>query len=563
MYAYTEEDRAIIHARVDEFRDQLRRYRAGLLDDKEFLALRLRNGLYKQRHAFMLRVAIPYGLFTSDQLRALAHVARVYDKGFGHFTTRQNIQYNWPKLDEVPDLLAHLATVDMHAIQTSGNCVRNITVDHLAGVAHDEEVDPRPYAEIVRLHTTLHPEFNYLPRKFKIAFTGASHDRAAVLFHDIGIVTKRAKHGGVSLRVIVGGGLGRTPVIGSVVREDLPPEDLLSYIDAILRVYNLGGDRQNKFKARIKIQLRTLGLEKFTALVEEEHARIKDGPLKVTREEIAKFEQSYAPPDYARDAPSAESDPLVDDGLYRAWKTQNVLAHKIAGHSVVTLPLKALGRVPGDITADEMDRVADLADRFNKGEVRATHEQNLLFAHVETRALPDLYRALKPMGLAEPVHGLLPDIICCPGLDYCDLANASSIPIAKAISERVTSKRGSSGLVQIGEVKLKMSGCINACGHHHVGHIGILGIDKKGEEAYQIMLGGDATFDAALGKWLGPALDKDAVVDAVDKVCDAYLAIRTDGERLIDTVKRAGLKPFHEAVYGSSTTTGDESGGAT
>jgi sulfite reductase (NADPH) hemoprotein beta-component len=550
MYAYTAEDRAIVHARVDEFRDQLRRFRAGLLDDKEFLALRLRNGLYKQRHAFMLRVAIPYGLLTSDQTRALAHIATRYDKGFGHFTTRQNIQYNWPELDDVPDILAHLATVDMHAIQTSGNCVRNITVDHLAGVARDEDVDPRPYAEIVRLHTTLHPEFNYLPRKFKIAFTGATNDRAAVLFHDIGIVTKRNTSGDVRLRVIVGGGLGRTPVIGSVVREDLEPEHLLSYVDAILRVYNTGGDRQNKFKARIKIQLRTLGLEKFTALVDEEHARIKDGPLKVSREEIERFIAAYAPPAYATDVPEQEIAP--DDGLYRAWRAQNVSAHKVAGHSVVTLPLKGLGRVPGDATDRELLALADLADRFNKSEVRTTHEQNLVFAHVETRDLPALYAALKPLGFAEPIHGLLPDLICCPGLDFCDLANASSIPIAKAVAERVSS---SEKLLQIGEVKLKMSGCINACGHHHVGHIGILGIDKKGEEAYQIMLGGDATFDAALGKWLGPALDKLAVVDAVDKVCDAYVEMRHTGERFIDTVKRTGLKPFHDAVYGASTTT--------
>jgi sulfite reductase (NADPH) hemoprotein beta-component len=556
MYQYTPIDQAIVDARVDEFRDQVARYQDGKLDDNEFLQLRLRNGLYHQRHAYMLRVAIPYGMLTSEQLRKLAFIADRYDKGFGHFTTRQNIQYNWPKLDDVPDILAELATVQMHAIQTSGNCVRNTTADHLAGVTADEVADPRPWCEMIRQWSTLNPEFNYLPRKFKIAVTGATHDRAAVAYHDIGLRLRQTdpERGDAGLRfeVIVGGGMGRTPIIGKTIRDDLEPEHLLAYVDAILRVYNLEGNRKNKYKARIKILVRTLGVDTFREKVEREFAKLKGGPLTVTPAQVARFTAAFPPPAYQTgiDDELPVSNGSASPRLAR-WLGHNVHDHKVPGYRAVTISLKSKGRPPGDATGDEMRAIADLADRFSFGELRVTHEQNLVLADVEARQLPALHEALDALGLGMANAGLVTDMICCPGLDYCNLANASSIPLAKELTERLDE---SDKLYAIGEVKLKMSGCVNACGHHHAGHIGILGVDKKGPnkesvEGYQILLGGSAEDDASIGRWIGPALDRDLIADAVEDVLDVYLEQRQDGERFLDTARRLGAKPFHDRVY--------------
>ena len=548
MYRYDNYDSKIVYERVAQFRGQVERRMSGELSEDEFRPLRLMNGLYLQRHAYMLRVAIPYGLLSSDQVRTLAKIARDYDKGYGHITTRQNIQYNWPKLQEVPDLLEELAHVEMHAIQTSGNCIRNISADHFAGIAGDEIEDPRPYCEIMRQWSTFHPEFSFLPRKFKIAVTGATRDRAAVRFHDIGYRIVESEAGERGFEVIVGGGMGRTPIIGEVITEFLPKEHLLSYTEAILRVYNLFGRRDNKYKARIKILVRSLGIEEFKRQVEEEWEQIKDSALHLTQEEIDRVSAYFVAPDYS-DEPGDVSEVEAfasSNPKFARWYKRNVHEHKVEGYFAVTLSLKAPGVPPGDITDAQLDLVADLADTYSFGRVRTTHEQNLVFSDVPANQLVALWEALDENALATPNVGTLADMICCPGLDFCALANAGSIGVAASIYERFDDL---DYLYDLGEIKLKMSGCINSCGHHHVGHIGILGIDKRGEEFYQLMLGGEASDDASLGKWLGPALPKGDVPDAVGKVLDVYVEEREDGERFIDTYRRIGPDKFKERVY--------------
>ena len=558
MYRYDEFDHRLVAERVQQFRGQVARRLNGELTEEEFRPLRLMNGLYLQLHAYMLRIAIPYGTLSARQLRMLAHIARRYDKGYGHFTTRQNLQFNWVKLAEVPDLLADLAAVEMHAMQTSGNCIRNVTADHLAGVAADEIEDSRVWAEIIRQWSTLHPEFSFLPRKFKIAVTGSPHDRAAVAVHDIGIRVVRNGAGEVGFAILVGGGQGRTPVIGTWIRDFLPRAELLSYLEAILRVYNLLGRRDNLYKARIKILVNAVGADQFRALVEAEWAAIRDGALMLPEAEIARIRAYFAPPAYravpavdtvfavggARDRAFAVRD--ARDPAFAAWTRTNVHPHKVAGYAAVTVSLKPHGGVPGDMTAQQMDALADMAERFGFGEIRATHEQNLILADVEQAALPDLWRALGAAGLATANAGLLTDIICCPGLDYCNLANARSIPISQRISERFDDL---AQLHDIGPLKIKISGCINACGHHHVGHIGILGVEKHGAEAYQVSLGGSGDENAALGEIVGPSFSADAVVDAVETIVATYVGKRTAGEAFLDTYRRVGLKPFKEALY--------------
>ena len=551
MYRYDEFDHTLVNERVVQFRDQVRRRVAGDLTEDEFKPLRLMNGLYLQLHAYMLRVAIPYGVLSADQMRRLAHVARVYDKGYGHFTTRQNIQYNWPLLEEVPDILDELAQVEMHAIQTSGNCIRNVTADQFAGVAADEIDDPRVYAEIIRQWSTLHPEFSFLPRKFKIAITGAPNDRAAVKVHDIGLRMVRNEAGEPGFEVIVGGGQGRTPMIGHVVRGFLPVPHLLTYLEAVLRVYNLLGRRDNIYKARIKILVHQTGVEEFTCLVEEEFELMaRETPQVLPGGELARIRAYFQPPAYR--ALSPVSDVLAtalgrDDGFAR-WHQTSVAAHKQPGYAIVTISLKPIGGVPGDATADEMGVVADLAERYSFSEIRVSHEQNLVLPDVALDDLPQVWRELEAAGLATPNVGLVTDIIACPGLDYCNLANARSIPIAQEISHRFADLDRQH---DIGELKLKISGCINACGHHHVGHIGILGVDKKGVEHYQVTLGGDASETAAVGDIVGPAFSGDAVSDAVETVIGVYLGQRQASERFVDTYRRIGLKPFKEKLYGA------------
>ncbi len=566
MYQYDQYDQTIVDERVAQFRDQVARRLSGEISEDEFKPLRLQNGLYMQLHAYMLRVAIPYGLLSSKQLRKLAHIARVYDRGYAHFSTRQNIQYNWPRLIDTPDILAELASVEMHAIQTSGNCIRNTTADHLAGVARDELEDPRPWCELIRQWSTFHPEFGFLPRKFKIAVTGApTADRAAVRIHDIGIriveaATESAARGreGESVQgartgfeILVGGGLGRTPRIAEVIREFLPREHLLSYLEAILRVYNRYGRRDNKFKARIKILVGALGIVEFRRQVELEWAHLRDGAMQLTQDEIDRMAAFFAPPPY-RELPESDtyvaSLALSPDRALGRWVKANVRPHKQPGYSIAMISLKAKGRPPGDATSEQMELIADLADRFSFGEIVVTHEQNLVLPHVESSALPELHAALAGAELAEPNIGRVTDIISCPGLDYCSLANARSIPVATRISERIDDL---DYVHDLGEISLNISGCINACGHHHVGNIGILGIDKQGEEFYQLMLGGSADDDAALGKIVGPAFATNEIVDAVDKVLRTYIERRESAdERFIDYVRRAGLAPFKEQLYG-------------
>ncbi len=548
MYQYNALDQQIVDERVRQFRDQVQRRLSGKLTEDEFRPLRLMNGLYMQRHAYMLRVAIPYGLLSSRQLRMLGHIAERFDRGFGHFTTRQNIQYNWPELEDVPDILAALASVEMHAIQTSGNCIRNITADPLAGIAADEIEDPRPYCELMRQYSTFHPEFSYLPRKFKIAMTGATHDRAAVAFHDIGVRLVKNEAGEIGCQVIVGGGLGRTPVIGEVIHPFLEKKHLLSYIEAIMRVYNLHGNRDNKFKARIKILVRELGIEEFRRQVEEEWAHFRDGSMQVPDEEIARLKSFFPSPPHEADAAEDRSFEAhaAENKAFARWLKHNVSAHKVPGYNVVSISLKIPGVPPGDITDQQMIALADLADQYSFGMISATHEQNLVLQDVKHADLFALWKALEPLKLAWPNIGTLTDQICCPGLDYCSLANASSIPIAEAVAQRFEDL---DYLYDLGELKLKMSGCINACGHHHVGHIGILGIDKRGEEFYQIMLGGSASDDASLGQWLGPAIARDAIVDAVARLLETYVECREEGERFLETYRRLGPEPFKEKVY--------------
>ncbi len=551
MYRYDEFDLAFVNQRVKQFRGQVERRLAGELSEEEFRPLRLMNGLYLQLHAYMLRVAVPYGTLSGRQMRMLAEIARKYDRSYGHFTTRQNIQYNWPQLQDVPDILDDLASVEMHAIQTSGNCIRNVTADHFAGAAADEIEDPRIYAEIVRQWSSLHPEFSFLPRKFKIAITGAPNDRAAVRFHDIGLQIRRDEAGEVGFEVIVGGGLGRTPVIGTTIRRFLPKQHLLSYLEAILRVYNQLGRRDNLYKARIKILVQQTGAEAFKDLVEDEWLQIKNGALTLPAEEIARIEDYFAPPAFEKldaNQPAFEARRFEDRDFAR-WVRTNVTPHKAPGYACVSISLKPEGGAPGDATAAQMDVVAELAERFSCDEIRISHEQNLVLPHVRLSDIPEVWETLCADGLGTPNIGLVSDMIACPGLDYCNLANARSIPVAQRISQRFSDLKRQH---DIGDLKIKISGCINACGHHHVGHIGILGVDKKGEEFYQITLGGSADQNAAVGRILGPAFSYDNVVDAVETIVDTYLELRQDGERFNETYARMGAAPFKEKLYATA-----------
>ncbi len=551
MYKYNEHDRQIVFERVKQFRGQVERRLRGELTEDEFRPLRLMNGLYLQLHAYMLRVAIPYGLLSTRQLRKLADIAEKYDRGYGHFTTRQNIQYNWPKLEDVPQILEELAEVEMHAIQTSGNCIRNISADQFAGVIADEIEDPRPYAEIMRQWSTFHPEFSYLPRKFKIAFTGAVKDRAAVAFHDIGIRVVKNDAGEVGFKFYVGGGMGRTPMIGKVIADFVPKEHLLTYTEAIMRVYNEFGRRDHLFKSRIKILVHELGLEEFRKRVEEEWEWSKKTALVLTDAEIERVKAHFTPPAYETITEPVESlhQKLAADKAFATWYQRNTLAHRVPGYRIVNLSLKKPGIPPGDVTDAQMRAIADLADRYSLGEVRATHEQNLVLADVRQSDLHDLWKALEAQGLATPNIDSLQDMICCPGLDYCSLANARSIPVAQEIAEHFDRL---DFLYDLGELKLKMSGCINACGHHHVGHIGILGVDKKGEEFYQITLGGSPGDDASIGQIIGPAFPRATIVSAIERLLQLYLELREDGERFLDTYRRVGIKPFKERVYANN-----------
>ena len=548
MYRYDDYDRTLVAERTRQFRGQVRRRLAGELTEEEFRPLRLMNGLYLQLHAYMLRVAIPHGMLSSAQMRKLAYIARRYDKGYGHFTTRQNIQYNWPKLEDVPDILEDLAEVEMHAIQTSGNCIRNTTADQYAGVAADEIEDPRVVCEIIRQWSTLHPEFTFLPRKFKIAVTGSPNDRAAVRVHDIGLVIVHDSKEDIGYRVMVGGGLGRTPLIGETIREFLPKRHLLSYLEAIMRVYNQLGRRDNKFKARIKILVHETGADEFARLVEDEWRLIQDGLYDLPAEEMARIAACFQPPPYEDedDSPSGFEDFQAREPTFARWVLANLAPHKRPGYAIVNLSLKPEGGVPGDATADQMDAVADLAERFSFGEIRVTHEQNLVLADVRKTDLPALWEELKTIELATPNISLVTDIICCPGLDYCALATARSIPVAQRISKRFADLNLQNN---IGELRLKMSGCINACGHHHVGHIGILGLDRKGEEYYQITLGGHAGEDTSIGKVIGPSFSEETIVDAVANIVNTYIGLRDGDERFIDTYRRVGEEPFKENLY--------------
>jgi len=551
MYQYDAQDLRLVRDRAAQFGEQVRRRLAGELTENEFKPLRLQNGLYMQLHAYMLRVAIPYGLLSSAQLHKLAHIARVYDRGYAHFTTRQNIQFNWPKLEEVPKLLEELAEVEMHAIQTSGNCIRNVTSDPFAGVAKDEIEDPRPYCELLRQWSTFHPEFAFLPRKFKIAVTGATEDRAAIAVHDIGLALVRNDDGEVGFRVWVGGGQGRTPILAECIREFLPKEHLLTYSEAILRVYNRLGRRDNKYKARIKILVKSEGREGFAKLVEDEWALIKESGLKLTEGDIAKFRAHFDEPPYAKltnGDTTVGAALLSKDRSFAQWVDANVTEHRVAGYSAVALSLKSPNLPPGDVTHQQMDAVADLADEFSFGRLVVTHRQNLVFTDVETRRLPELHRKLVELDLATPNFDKVTDIIACPGLDYCALANARSLNIAEEITQRFSDVER---VYDIGNVTLNISGCINACGHHHVGNIGILGIDKQGVEHYQLMLGGNHTEDASLGKILGRALLAEEIVDAVETTLTTYVALRESAdETFIETYRRVGPTPFKEAVYG-------------
>lgn len=552
MYQYDSVDKTIVSERVAQFREQVRRHLAGELSAADLQPLRLRNGLYMQIHAHMLRVSIPYGMLSSEQMRTLAEISRKYDRGYGHFTTRQNIQFNWPELVDVPDILEDLSQVEMHAIQTSGNCIRNISSDQYAGVARDELIDPRPYCEILRQWSTLHPEFYWLPRKFKVAVTGAVNDRAAVQFHDIGLQAVRNAQREIGFKVYVGGGLGRTPMIGKVIKEFLPREDILSYCDAILRVYNLHGRRDNKYKARIKILVKAMGIDAFRAAVEADWAHFKEGELKLHDTDFETMQAFFPPPPYeeVEGGDKRVQKWLGLDSRFADWYRNNTVDHRQPGYRIVNVSLKEHGVAPGDATDEQMDAIADIAEQYSFSEIRVTHEQNLVLADIPESNLLEVWRALDEYGLATPNIGSVNDIICCPGLDFCSLANTTSIDIAKQINEKFDDYNE---LYDIGEVKLKMSGCMNACGHHHVGHIGVLGVDKKGEEWYQLTVGGDASNEAALGVHLGPAIAKDKVSDAVSDILEVYREQRDDSERLIDTFQRIGIEPFKARVYQEET----------
>jgi sulfite reductase (NADPH) hemoprotein beta-component len=550
MYVYDNIDHQMLADRVKQFRGQTQRFLAGELTNAEFLPLRLQNGLYVQRLAPMLRIAIPYGMLSSKQVRMLAHISRKYDKGFVHFSTRQNVQLNWPRLEDVPDILADLASVEMHGIQTSGNCIRNTTTDEFAGVAADELLDPRPYCEIIRQWSTFHPEFAFLPRKFKIAVCASDEDRAAIHAHDIGLQILKNDAGEIGFKVLVGGGLGRTPVVGVSINDFLPEKHLLTYLDAILRIYNQLGRRDNKYKARIKILVRALSAEAFKAKVEEEWQFYKDGPATLTPAEIGRMKKFFTEPAYEKlddEALSAQVAALAaDNKAFSNWLTRNVKTHKKPGYAIVNLTLKKVGIPPGDVTDKQLEAVADLSDRYSFSEIRSTHQQNLVLADVKKSDLFDVWQQLKALGLATPNLGTLTDIICCPGGDYCSLANAKSIPIAEAIQRRF---EDIDYLYDLGDIDLNISGCMNACGHHHVGHIGILGVDKKGEEFYQVLLGGNMGLDASLGEIIGPSFSTDEVPAVVSNILDTYVSLRTDEESFLDTYRRVGMSPFKERVY--------------
>ena len=554
MYKYDNYDHKIVNERVEQFRDQTRRYLAGEIADEEFLPLRLQNGLYVQRLAPMLRIAVPYGMLSSRQVRKLAHISRVYDKGYVHFTTRQNIQLNWPALEQVPDILAELAEVEMHAIQTSGNCIRNTTTDQFAGVAKDEIEDPRPWCEIIRQWSTLHPEFAFLPRKFKIAVCGSKEDRAAFLLHDIGLQLVKNDAGELGFEVFVGGGLGRTPIIGSSIRKFLPTKHLLSYLDAILRVYNRYGNRDNKYKARIKILVKAWTPEVFAKRVEAEWDHIKNGPSTLTDAEFSRVKSFFPLPQYqelnATESSSALSAIAAENTAFSRWLDRNTQMQKQPGYRSVTLSLKPAGVAPGDVTDKQLETIADLADHYSFGELRATHNQNVVLTDVIESDLFSLWQQAKKSGLATPNIGTINDMICCPGGDYCSLANAKSIPVAEAIQRKFSDL---DYVYDLGDLELNISGCMNACGHHHIGHIGILGVDKKGKEWYQIQLGGSANQNASLGKVLGPSLSRDQITDGIEKLLDVYIENRIADESFLSTYQRIGIEKFKERVYAPST----------
>lgn len=554
MYRYDKYDHLIVRERIAQYRDQVARRLNDELTEEEFVPLRLQNGLYMQRHAYMLRVAVPYGLLSTSQMRMFAHIARKYDRGYGHFTTRQNIQYNWIELEQTPDILTDLASVEMHAIQTSGNCIRNITTDEFAGVAADEIMDPRAFAEILRQWSTFHPEFIALPRKFKVAINGSVEDRAAIAIHDIGLTLTRNEAGEVGFKFMAGGGMGRTPIIGSVIREFLPWQHLLTYTEAVMRVYNSYGRRDNKYKARIKILLKALGVEEFSRLVEEEWQDLKDGPETLSQEEYDRVAAYFvAPPYETLDA----IDPLAahaDNKAFANWLGRNVKPHKVPGYAAVVLSLKKTGVPPGDATAEQMDFVADLADKYSFGELRVTHEQNLVLADVKQSDLFEVWQLAKSKGLATPNIGLLTDIISCPGGDFCSLANAKSIPIAAAIAERFDNLDFQH---DIGDIELNISGCINACGHHHVGSIGVLGVDKDGSEWYQVSIGGAQGNNAAIGKIIGPSFSAGQMPEVIGRLLNVYLQNRFEDERFVDTAQRLGIAPFKEHVYATPIPAGE------
>jgi len=551
MYIYDSYDQSIVNERVAQFKDQTDRYLNGDLTEEQFLPLRLQNGLYVQRYAPMLRVAVPYGLLSSTQVRKIAHIARTYDKGYAHVTTRTNFQFNWPELKDVPEILKELATVQMHAIQTSGNCIRNTTTDQFAGVTSGELVDPRPYCEIIRQWSTFHPEFAFLPRKFKIAVNShTTDDRAATLLHDVALKIVKNDKGEIGYQVYVGGGLGRTPIVASLVEEFLPEQHLLTYLDAVLRIYNLNGRRDNKYKARIKILVKALGVEAFRELVRAEWENLKDGPGTITQQELDRVKSHFTDPSYETlDASEKLSNQLKDNKAFSNWYSRNVASHKIPGYAIVTLTLKKLGTPPGDITDNQLDATADLADKYSFGEIRSTHEQNLVLADVKEDQLFDLWQEAKAQGFATPNLGLLTDMICCPGGDFCALANAKSIPVAEALQSKFDNL---DYLHDLGEIDLNISGCMNACGHHHIGHIGILGVDKKGQEFYQVSLGGDAGPNASIGKILGPSFARAEMPNVIENVLNTYVDQRIEGERFLDTYRRVGHAIFKERAYAKS-----------
>ena len=556
MYIYDQHDQQLLNERVAQFKNQMERYLAGKIPEEEFLPLRLQNGIYVQRYAPMLRVAVPYGQMNSAQMRALAKVARDYDKGYAHFSTRQNVQFNWPELEQCPQILADLAEVQMHAVQTSGNCIRNTTTDEYAGVIAEEIVDPRPYCEIIRQWSTFHPEFAYLPRKFKIAVNSVpNEDRAAITMHDIGLNIVKNDAGDIGYRVLVGGGLGRTPILGEEIRSFLAEDDLLTYLDAIIRVYNQFGRRDNKYKARIKILVKALGIDRMRELVEDEWNRIKDGEGKLTQAELERVKGHFTDPAYKAlsNEPEAFVAARTENAAFARWLGRNVRSHKKDGYAVVTLTLKQIGTPPGDVTAEQMDQVAELSDEFSFGELRSTHQQNLVLPDVEQSQLFEVWQRAKAIGMATPTLGLLTDMICCPGGDFCALANAKSIPVAEDIQARFENLDYQHDL---GEIDLNISGCMNACGHHHIGNIGVLGVDKKGEEFYQVSLGGNSggndAHGSSLGKILGPSFARVDMPDVIAKILDFFVAQRIDGETFLEVYRRIGHAPFKEAVYGKS-----------